>query len=173
MLVEAKAWMRSGRRDGELAAQLDRLGSAYPASLPMAETVARIYDEMNRESKYFDALVRLFDLYLVAGRMKEACEALDRLVDIDPYDYRNHERIAKLEGNVDPVFLKERIFSLALPKAATVSSHTGGFSGAGSEAAAAAPVTEEARAQQTLEDLIVQVWRYFSNIPFKPRRWKD
>ena len=28
--------------------------------------------------------------------MKEACEALDRLVDIDPYDYRNQERIAKL-----------------------------------------------------------------------------
>ena len=155
LLVEAKAWMRSGRRDGELAAQLDRLGSAYPASLPLAETVARIYDEMNRESKYFDALVRLFDLYLVAGRMKEACEALDRLVDIDPYDYRNQERIAKLEGNVDPVFL-QNILSRAA-KAATVSSHTGGFSGAGSEAAAAAPVTEEARAQQTLEDLIVQV----------------
>ena len=114
LVVEAKAWMRSSRRDGELAAQLDRLSSAYPASLPLAETVARIYDEMNRESKYFDALVRLFDLYLVAGRMKEACEALDRLVDIDPYDYRNHERIAKLEGNVDPVFLQN--VSLAPPK---------------------------------------------------------
>ena len=155
LLVEAKHWMRSGRRDSELAAQLDRLGSAYPASLPLAETVARIYDEMNRESKYFDALVRLFDLYLVAGRMKEACEALDRLVDIDPYDYRNQERIAKLEGSVDPVFLKNILSRAA--KAATVSSHTGGFSGAGSEAAATAPVTEEARAQQTLEDLIVQV----------------
>jgi diguanylate cyclase (GGDEF)-like protein len=154
LVVEAKAWMRSRRRDGELAAQLDRLGSAYPASLPLAETVARIYDEMNRESKYFDALVRLFDLYLVAGRMKEACEALDRLVDIDPYDYRNHERIAKLEGNVDPVFLQNVLSRAA--KAATVSSHTGGFSGAGSEAAAVT-VSEEARAQQTLEDLIVQV----------------
>lgn len=154
LLVEAKHWMRSGRRDGELAAQLDRLGSAYPVSLPMAETVARIYDEMNRESKYFDALVRLFDLYLVAGKMKEACEALDRLVDIDPYDYRNQERIAKLEGNVDPVFLQNVLSRAA--KAATVSSHTGGFSGAGSEATAVT-VSEEARAQQTLEDLIVQV----------------
>jgi diguanylate cyclase (GGDEF)-like protein len=154
LLVEAKHWMRTGRRDGELAVQLDRLSSAYPASLPLAETVARIYDEMNRESKYFDALVRLFDLYLVAGRMKEACEALDRLVDIDPYDYRNHERIAKLEGNVDPVFLQNVLSRAA--KAATVSSHTGGFSGAGSEAAAVT-VSEEARAQQTLEDLIVQV----------------
>ena len=87
--------MRAGRKDSELAAQIDRLAAAYPASLPLAETVARIYEEMNRETKYFDALVRLFDLYLAAGRMKEACDALDRLVDIDPYDYRNQERIAK------------------------------------------------------------------------------
>jgi diguanylate cyclase (GGDEF)-like protein len=154
LLAEAKDWMRAGRKDSELAAQLDRLASAYPASLPLAEAVARIYEEMNRESKYFDALVRLFDLYLAAGRMKEACEALDRLVDIDPYDYRNQERIAKLEGNVDPVFLQNVLSRAA--KAATVSSHTGGFSGAGSEAAVVS-VSDEARAQQTLEDLIVQV----------------
>ncbi len=154
LLGEAKEWMRAGRKDSELAAQLDRIASAYPTSLPLAEAVARIYEEMNRESKYFDALVRLFDLYLVAGRMKEACEALDRLVDIDPYDYRSQERIAKLEGKVDPVFLQNVLSRAA--KAATVSSHAGGFSGAGSEAAASA-VSEEARAQQTLEDLIVQV----------------
>ena len=154
LLAEAKNWMRAGRKDGELAAQLDRLASAYPASLPLAETAARIYEEMNRESKYFDALVRLFDLYLVAGRMKEACDTLDRLVDIDPYDYRNQDRIAKLEGNVDPAFLQNVLSRAA--KAATVSSRTGGFSGAGSEAASG-PISEEARAQQTLQDLIVQV----------------
>jgi diguanylate cyclase (GGDEF)-like protein len=154
LLVEAKDWMRAARKDGDLAAQLDLLASAYPASLPLAEAVARIYEELNRESKYFDALVRLFDLYLVAQRMTEACEALDRLVDIDPYDYRNQERIAKLEGNVDPAFLQNVLSRAA--KAATVSSHSGGFSGAGSDAAAVV-VSEEARAQQTLEDLIVQV----------------
>ncbi len=154
LLAEAKDWMRAGRKDSELASQLDRLASAHPASLPLAQTIARIYEEMNRESKYFDALVRLFDLYLVAGRMKEACDALDRLVDIDPYDYRNQERIAKIEGSVDPAFLQNVLSRAA--KAATVSSHAGGFSGAGSEAAAG-PLSEDARAQQTLEDLIVQV----------------
>jgi diguanylate cyclase (GGDEF)-like protein len=158
LLTEVKELMRAGRKDAELAAQMDRLAEANPASLPLAETVARIFEEMNRETKYFDALVRLFDLYLAAGRMKEACDALDRLVDIDPYDYRNQERIAKLEGNVDPGFL-QNILSRAA-KAATVSSssRSGGFSGAGSEAAAAAgPTTEEARAEQALEDLVVQV----------------
>jgi diguanylate cyclase (GGDEF)-like protein len=156
LLTEIKEWMRAGRKEVALAAQMDRLAAAYPGSLPLAETVARAYEELNREAKYFDSLVRLFDLYLAAGRLKDACETLDRLVDIDPYDYRNHERIAKLEGNVDPAFLRNVLSRAA--KAATVSTRTDGFSGAGSEVAATAgPVTEEARAQQALEDLIVQV----------------
>ena len=100
--------------------------------------------------------VRLFDLYYGATRLKEACETLDRLVDIDPYDYRNQERIAKLEGKVDPAFLQNVLSRAA--KAATVSTRTDGFTGAGSEAGATAgPVSEEARAQQALEDLVVQV----------------
>jgi diguanylate cyclase (GGDEF)-like protein len=155
LLVQTKAWMRAARRENELAVQMERLAAMYPASLPLAELVARLYDELNRETKYFDALVRLFDLYLAAGLTKEACEALDRLVDIDPYDYRNQERIAKLEGKVDPGFLQNIIARAA--KAATVSTRTDGFTGAGSEAGSAVPVSEEIRAQQALEDLIVQV----------------
>jgi diguanylate cyclase (GGDEF)-like protein len=156
LLLQTKDWMRATRKEAELSAQMDRLAAAHPASLALAEAVARAYEELNRETKYFDALVRLFDLYLGAGRMKEACEALDRLVDIDPYDYRNQERIAKLEGNVDPAFLRNILSRAA--KAATVSTRTDGFSGAGSEVASTAgPVSEEVRAQQALEDLIVQV----------------
>src|SRR5271154_5451319 len=156
LVTQTKDWMRAGRKDGELAAQMDRLAASYPASLPLAEAIARAYEEMNRETKYFDALVRLFDLYFGAARLKEACETLDRLVDIDPYDYRNQERIGKLEGKVDPAFLQNVLSRAA--KAATVSTRTAGFTGAGSEAGATSgPVSEEARAQQALEDLVVQV----------------
>ncbi len=156
LLLHTKDWMRAGRKDAELSAQMDRLGANYPTSLPLAETIARAYEEMNRETKYFDALVRLFDLYLGAARLREACETLDRLVDIDPYDYRNQERIGKLEGKVDPAFLQNVLSRAA--KAATVSTRTDGFTGAGSEASSTAgPVSEEARAQQALEDLVVQV----------------
>jgi diguanylate cyclase (GGDEF)-like protein len=156
LLAQTKDWMRASRKEGELSAQMDRLAAAYPGSLPLAEAIARSYEEMNRETKYFDALVRLFDLYFAAGRLKEACETLDRLVDIDPYDYRNQERIGKLEGKVDPAFLQNVLSRAA--KAATVSTRTDGFTGAGSEAGAASgPVSEEGRAQQALEDLVVQV----------------
>jgi diguanylate cyclase (GGDEF)-like protein len=155
ILFQVKDWMCAARKELELSAQLDRISSTYPNSLRIAEAVAKICEELNRETKYFDALVRLFDLYLQAGRVKEACEALDRLVDIDPYDYRNHERIERLQGKADPRFLQSIIGRAA--KAATVSPRTGGFSGAGSEAGAASATTEDQRRQQALEDLIVQV----------------
>jgi len=119
LLVQTKETMRALRKEVELAANLDRLAASYPQSLPLAEVVAKLYEELNRETKYFDSLVKLFDLYLGADRLKEACESLDRLVDIDPYDYRNHERIAKLEGKADPGFLQNILARAA--KAATVS----------------------------------------------------
>jgi diguanylate cyclase (GGDEF)-like protein len=155
ILFQTNDWMRGVRKDVELSAQLDRISAAYPNSLRIAEAVAKICEELNREAKYFDALVRLFDLYLQAGRVKEACDALDRLVDIDPYDYRNHERIERLQGKADPGFLQSIVGRAA--KAATVSPRTGGFSGAGAEPGATAAASEEQRAQQALEDLIVQV----------------
>ena len=154
LLEQIKDVMRKSRKDGDLAVQIDRLVAAYPNSLPLAQTVARIYEDLNREAKYFEALMRLFDLLFTAERFKEACDVLDKLVDIDPYDYRNQERISKLEGKVDPAFIQNILARAA--KAATVSTRTDGFSGAGS--GTVAPVAVEGnKAQQALEDLIVQV----------------
>jgi diguanylate cyclase (GGDEF)-like protein len=154
VLVHTGDRMRKARKEAELGLQMDRLAAAHPNSLLLAETVARTYEELNRETKYFDALVRLFDLYLAAGRIKEACDSLDRLVDIDPYDYRNHERIAKLEGKADPTFLQNVLARAA--KAATVSTRSDGFTGAGSDAMAVS-ASEDFQSSQALEDLIVQV----------------
>ncbi len=122
LLVYLKDALRKQRKDGDLMIQVDKFVAQHPTSLPIAEIVAKMYDEMNRETKYFDALVRLFDLYLPMGQVKEACETLDRLVDIDPYDYRNHERIEKLQGLADPAFLASVMGRAA--KAATVSTRT-------------------------------------------------
>lgn len=153
LLTQTRDWMRAARKEQELAAQLDRLAASHTGSLPLAELVARLYEELNRETKYFDALVHLFDLYLAAGRVKEACDTLDRLVDIDPYDYRNQERIAKLEGKADPAFLQSILARAA--KVASASTRNEGFAGAGASEDAAA--SEESRAQNALEDLMVQV----------------
>jgi diguanylate cyclase (GGDEF)-like protein len=155
MLVYAKDAMRKQRKDGDLMVQVDKLAALHPTSLALAETVAKLYDELNRETKYFDALVRLFDLYLPEGRIQEACDTLDRLVDIDPYDYRNHERIERLQGKAEPAFLVSVMGRAA--KAASVTQRGEGFSGAGREIVPEGGMPEEARAQQALDDLVVQV----------------
>jgi len=153
-IAETKRWMRESRRDAELASEMDHLAATFPASLPLAETISSTYEELNRETKYFEALTRLFDLYLEAGKMKEACESLERLVDIDPYDSRNQERIAVLEGKADPAFLRNILARAG--KAATVVTRAAGFSGDVPDEGGAALAPEEGHVQNALEDLIVQ-----------------
>ena len=155
MLVYAKDAMRKQKKDGDLMVQVDKLAALHPTSLALAETVAKLYDELNRETKYFDALVRLFDLYLPEGRIQDACDTLDRLVDIDPYDYRNHERIERLQGKAEPAFLASVMGRAA--KAASVTQRGEGFSGAGREITPEGGAPGESRAQQALDDLVVQV----------------
>jgi diguanylate cyclase (GGDEF)-like protein len=153
VLKQAKEWMRIAGRENEFAAQSDRMTTVFPNSIALAQLLATLYEELNREAKYFDALVRLFDLYLEAEQVKPACDVLDRLVDIDPYDYRNQERIKKLEGKADPAFLRNILSRAA--KAATIPTRHEGFGGASNERGA--PLTEDVRQQQALEDLLVQV----------------
>ena len=43
-------------------------------------------------------MIRLFDAFLGDGNIRKACDALERLVDIDSYDYRNQERLERLKG---------------------------------------------------------------------------
>ena len=67
---------------------------------------AALYNELNRESQYFEVLIRLFDANFNSGNFAKSSEVLERLVDIDSYDYRNQERMEKLRGRVDETFLR-------------------------------------------------------------------
>ncbi|HKW89000.1 MAG TPA: diguanylate cyclase [Candidatus Acidoferrales bacterium] len=155
VLEQAKEWMLSVRAEAVFASQLENLAEAHPKSLALAKFCANVYDQLNREVKYFDSLVRLFDLSLAANKITEACEALDRLVEIDPYDYRIQERIGKLEGKAKPDYLRS-----INARAAKVTGGAGAspvsLGGAGLGDAARAPATEEEKAQRALDDLIVQ-----------------
>jgi diguanylate cyclase (GGDEF)-like protein len=153
ILAEIKQRMFEARCEDDFAALLDRVAEANPASVPLTEFWGAVYNELNREAKYFDVLVRLFDLYLEKGNLLGACETLERLVDIDAYDFRNQERIERLKGRVDPAFLEQVTARLA--KAATQGPHMPVLSRALGEEGQQ-PLTEEGRAHQTLEDLLVQ-----------------
>ena len=152
LLGDLKERMFAAKQQNEFAAHADEVAAANPKSVPVAEFCVRLYDELNCESKFFDALVRFFDLCLEVNNIPGACNALDRLVDIDPYDYRNQERLSKLQGKADPNYI--RSIGSRMAKAATVG---GQVSVAGRSAGeAAAPATDEGRAKQALDDLLVQ-----------------
>ena len=97
--------MLAARRESEFASAVDQLVEAYPKSIRLAEFWGAMYNELNRETKYFEALVLLFDLYLANDRIPQACESLEKLVEIDPYDSRNQQRMDQLQGRADDSLL--------------------------------------------------------------------
>ena len=60
VLNQAKEWMRIVGRENEFAAQLDRMTTIFPNSIALAQLIAALYEELNREAKYFDSLVQAF-----------------------------------------------------------------------------------------------------------------
>jgi tetratricopeptide (TPR) repeat protein/GGDEF domain-containing protein len=154
-LAPVKAAMLRAHRENEFAGELDKLAGLYPSSIRLVEFWGGLYSELNRESKYFDVLARLFDLYLADGKIDRASETLGRLVDIDAYDQRNQERLRQLE--------KAGGSELAAPvRARLQQSDTHGGTAApapesaGADGSARPAATEEKRSGNALEDLIVQ-----------------
>lgn len=149
-----KRRMFADKRQNDFATQLDAVAAKHPHSQPMLEFWAAVYNELNRETQYFEILVKLFDVYFNAGDFRKACDALERLVDIDAYDYRNQERMDKLRGSVDEAFLKR--MGGRLSKSGSPAPPPPSSTGPGTAVAAPPPNSEEARHAQALEDLIVQ-----------------
>jgi diguanylate cyclase (GGDEF)-like protein len=154
VLQTLKRRMFADKRQNDFATQLDAVASKHPHSQGMMEFWATVYNELNRESQYFEILVKLFDVYFNAGDFRKACDSLERLVDIDAYDYRNQERLEKLRGHVDETFLKRVGGRLA--KSMTSAPPPPSNTGTGASVAPPPPNTDEARHAQALEDLIVQ-----------------
>ncbi|MGB7283143.1 MAG: diguanylate cyclase [Candidatus Acidiferrum sp.] len=154
VLQTVKRRMFADKRQNDFATQLDAIAAKHPHSQGMLEFWAAVYNELNRETQYFEILVKLFDVYFNAGDFRKACDSLERLVDIDAYDYRNQERMEKLRGHVDEAFLKRVGGRLA--KSMNTAPPPPSNPGTGAGVAGAQPNTEEGRHAQALEDLIVQ-----------------
>jgi diguanylate cyclase (GGDEF)-like protein len=152
LLQTLKRRMFAAKHQNEFAAQLDAVAGKHLQSQAILEFWAAIYSELNRESQYFETLLKLFDVYAGTGNYPKACESLEKLMDIDAYDYRNQERMERLRGHVDDAFLKRVMGRLARSGDLTAPPRQ---SSAG-QRTAPQPVAEEGRQLQALEDLIVQ-----------------
>jgi diguanylate cyclase (GGDEF)-like protein len=154
LLTRMKKEMLGRHKESEFALSVDQLFEANPTSVRLAEFWSSMYAELNRESKYFETLIRLFDLYLGANQIPGAVAVLEKLLDIDPYDFRNQERVNLLEGRADPTAvgrLKSRLSQSATnankPAHSPSPSRTGDISPA---------ILGDVQAGQSLEDLLVQ-----------------
>jgi diguanylate cyclase (GGDEF)-like protein len=156
VLAVLKRKMFADKRHNEFAAQLDDVAGRHTASSEILEFWAGLYNELNRESKYFEIMIRLFDAYLAGGNVRKACDCLERLVDIDSYDYRNQERLERLRGKADEGFVQRVARRLTRSGTTISTSETEPQAGPQSVRESGAPVTEEGRRMQALEDLIVQ-----------------
>ena len=101
LLQMLKKRMFADKRQNDFATQMDSVGAKHPTSEPILEFWAALYNELNRESQYFEILIKLFDVYLNSGNIAKAGDAIERLVDIDAYDHRNQERIQRMRGRAD------------------------------------------------------------------------
>ncbi|GAC1625515.1 MAG: hypothetical protein NVS9B13_20940 [Candidatus Acidiferrum sp.] len=157
VLTGLKERMFSDKKQDEFATRMEEVGTKHSRSKAILEFGGTIYSELNRESQYFEVLIKLFDLYFEEGNFQKAGESLERLVDIDSYDYRNQERLERLSGHLDELFLKRisaRLASsvtLSTPSATRPQQSSGQKVLIGGQA-----VSEEGRQLQALEDLIVQ-----------------
>ncbi len=137
--------LKDSTAQGEFAARLDRVAEKHPNSLPLIEFWAKVYSGLNREARYFEVLVHLFDAYMAADNPKNACDVLDRMVDIDAYDYRNQQRLEQLRGRADDTYLSRIASRLGVTLA-------GGEGGAGATDASGG----NAPTDVGLDDLLVQ-----------------
>jgi diguanylate cyclase (GGDEF)-like protein len=156
IFLTLKRRMFADKRQNEFATQIDAVAAKHTNSQAIVEFWATLYNELNRESKYFEILIKLFDVHMRAGNIPKASEVIERLVDIDAYDYRNAERLEALRGKVDEGFIQRVGSRLAKLATSTNSANTQPQTTASQMTETATPVTEEGRKLQALDDLIVQ-----------------
>ena len=89
---------KAGRR-GEFMYNMAQLAGKSKPSITFVEYLAELYNSANREAEYAQILARLFDLYFEAENYAKALDALDRAVDIDPYEAEHKARMQKLAGH--------------------------------------------------------------------------
>jgi diguanylate cyclase (GGDEF)-like protein len=157
LLLALKKRMFPDKKQDEFATRMEEVGTKHPRSKAILEFGGALYNELNRESQYFEVLIKLYDLYFEEGNFKKAGESLERLVDIDSYDYRNQERLERLSGHMDELFLNRVSARLASSVTLATQPSTRPQQSSGQKVLTGGQaVTEEGRQLQALEDLIVQ-----------------
>ena len=102
LLRKLKKFMFAAQKDRDFISSVEGLQQKGLAGVEVLEFLAELYNELNYDSLFSTTQGQLFDLHADAEEYIKAANALDRLVDVDPYDARNSERLQRLSGKLDP-----------------------------------------------------------------------
>jgi diguanylate cyclase (GGDEF)-like protein len=91
---------RKGERRAFLAMMQD-IAAGHRPSAEMLEFLADQFNTANREADYSATLLRLFDVYCEQQNFSKAADALDRAVEIDPYETGHQKRLETLKGKIE------------------------------------------------------------------------
>ncbi|HXE75718.1 MAG TPA: tetratricopeptide repeat protein [Candidatus Xenobia bacterium] len=155
VLARVKENLFAAKRQNDFVERLDQVFKAHSMLAPLAEFAASTYNELNKEGRYFNVLTSLFKIYFQASDFKRAVDTLERLIDIDPYDYHNQEYLAQLKGKIDDT--RYRAVASRIASAASVGGQAAGLAPAEEKADATAAIVDPARRRALLEDMMVQV----------------
>ncbi len=97
--------LKAGRRREYITSIID-LAQKHPPGIEFLEHLVRLYNSANREGDYARALTRLFELYYAEGKFFKAGDALDRAVEVDPYESGHNRRLEMLQGKIDANVLR-------------------------------------------------------------------
>jgi len=156
ILQVLKNRMYADRKQNDFIVQLEGVGGKHAKSQGILEFCAAFYTEANRETQYFEILIKLFDVYLDAGNVSKASDALEKLLDIDPYDSRNQQRLEKLQGRVDDASWKRLGARLTKSGTSAPTRPVHAQSSTADSVGTSQPGGADGRHLQALEDLIVQ-----------------
>jgi len=155
VLQRVKEHLFAAKRQNDFVERLDRVFKANEMVAPLAEFAAATYNELNKESKYFRVLTSLFRIYFDAGDFKHATDTLERLIDIDPYDFHNQEYLGQLKGKIEEA--RFRSVASRITSAATVSGQAAVFSPTEEKIDQSTIAVDPVRRRALLEDMMVQV----------------
>ncbi|MGH9863266.1 MAG: diguanylate cyclase domain-containing protein, partial [Candidatus Acidiferrales bacterium] len=154
VLRRVKEKLFAAERQRHFLTRLEDVFKANSSVIPLAEFSAALFNELNQDARYGMVLASLFDLYAQAEDHKGAADTLERLIDIDPYDFNHQKRIEKLRGKVDNA--RYRSIASRITSAATVPGQAPA-SASGEEQVSDISTLDPGRRQALLEDMIVQV----------------
>ncbi len=140
---------QQGKRN-EFLKLMEKIYEADESNLAVLEVLTSLYDEMNRDDGLRRSLSRLFNLYLAGEKYDKAADALERVIDVDPYGEGHYDRLLNLEGHIDKTWY-ENIASRVQPPV-------------GVRAPSGAPAevgTPSAEKTETLDDLIIEGEMYY------------